>query len=75
MNEERDWDEEGKKLYVIYCRRGYQKERAYDMAQREIEKRKIECGYPVETEETQDRAVGEKVKLKTVKSQKKRAKK
>lgn len=65
MEKERDWKEEGKKVYAIYRRRGYQKEVAFDMAQRVIEKRKIECGYPVEAEETQDKEVGEKAKSKT----------
>lgn len=51
MTEERDWIDEEKRLTVIYVRRGYSKAVAESMAQREIEKRKIECGYLVDTEE------------------------
>lgn len=52
--EERDWGEEGKKLYAIYCRRGYPKGPAYFMAREEIKKRKVEYGYPIEREEVND---------------------
>ena len=51
MSEERDWIDEEMGLTVIYVRRGYSKAVAESMAQREIEKRKIEYGYPVDTEE------------------------
>lgn len=88
MKEERDWTKEEKALTAIYIRRGYLKEVAEDMAQREIEKRKIECGYPVKSViagdlleaveaevERQEEEVSKKVDSKLVKSQKKGAKK
>lgn len=51
MDKDRDWREEGKELYNTYRGRGFQKEVAFDMMAREIEKRKIQAGHPFKTKE------------------------
>jgi hypothetical protein len=51
MNEDIDWIDEERLLGMVYIRRGYSEVVALDMAQREIEKRKIQAVRPFKTKE------------------------